>query len=195
MNCVYAVDFEGNGETPADIVELALVDVLDWQRIGKTHYWLLQPSAPISKLVSRIHGLTDKDVADAPHFSSVENELRRLLHSATLIGHNVRVDAAALSRKLPGWEPARLLDTLRLARRLMPGLSSYALDNLREILNLAPNVISGRGERPHSAAYDATITAALFFHLLADNAGLGLGSILQLATVPQHREQRSLFDL
>jgi DNA polymerase III epsilon subunit-like protein len=194
MNGVYVVDFEGNGDTPPDIVELAIVEVLDWTRVGRSYYWLLRPSAPITKFVSRIHGLTDRDVIGAPPFSTIESELRQLLKSATVIAHNAHVDANALARKLPGWEPVRILDTLRLARRLKPGLASYSLHKLCAALNIE-HLGVGREGCAHSAAYDAAITAQLFFRLAADHCQLGLDRILQLATIPQEREPQLPFDL
>jgi len=193
MNGIYIVDFEGNGDTPPDIVELAIVELLEWEQIGRSYCWLLRPAAPITKLVSRIHGISDRDVIGAPSFSSIESELRLLLKSATVIAHNAHVDASALKRKMPGWAPARLLDTLRLARRLKPGMASYSLHKLCADLDIQrPD--AGRDGRAHSAAYDAAITAQLFLRLLSDHRHLGLDVILQLATVPQEREPQLPFD-
>src|SRR5438552_1981295 len=127
MNNVYCVDFEGNGEPKPDIVELALVEVSGWERSGNSHYWLFHPSAPISAVDSRIHGIKNSDVIGCPTFAEMERGVRTILEGATVIGHNVSGDIKALMRKLPGWQPVRSMDTLRLTRRLRPGLQSYGL--------------------------------------------------------------------
>ena len=187
---VYVVDFEGNGDTPPDIIELALLEILNWTDFGRTYHWLLRPAVPISRMVSRIHGLTDDDVAGAPSFSDIEDDLRELLTAACLIGHNVHVDIGALKRKLPGWEPARTLDTLRLAKRLKPNLASYSLHKLTTTLGIEPFAGAGRRGQPHSAVYDATMTANLFLKLLADHRQLGMRVLLDAATAPQDLNTR-----
>lgn len=187
---VYVVDFEGNGDNPPDIIELALVEILSWTELGRTYHWLLRPAVPISRMVSRIHGLTDDDVADAPSFSDIQDDLHELLTAACLIGHKVHVDVGALKRKLPEWEPARTLDTLRLAKRLKPNLVSYSLHKLAATLGIESAAGAGRSGQPHSAVYDATMTANLFLKLLADHRQLGMKFLLDAATAPQDLNAR-----
>ena len=192
MEKVYAVDFEGNGEPQPDIVELALVELVAWKDVGRTYCWLFRPSAPITKFVSRIHGLTDEDVASAPNFGDVEDDLQMLLDDATLIGHNARGDVRALKRKMPDWSPRRTLDTMQLAKRLKPGLSSYGLQNLLAALDIKTATQSDRGGRPHSALFDACATASLFLRLTNENTQYSLEHMINFATVREGSDQTSL---
>ncbi|TWB86778.1 DNA polymerase-3 subunit epsilon [Bradyrhizobium macuxiense] len=192
MTRTYVVDFEGNGDSPPDIVELALVEIQEWERIGRGYYWLLKPSKPISDIACRIHGIKNADVEASPAFCDVEADVRELLDEAILIGHNVRGDVGALRRKIPDWVPIRVLDTLRLAKRLKPGIPSYSLHRLSATLNVRLPAIKGRIGRPHSAYYDAWLTAQLFLALFKDHRSLGLERLLHICTVQQGFDQKVL---
>jgi exodeoxyribonuclease X len=192
MTKIYVVDFEGNGDFPPDVVELALVEIQGWECLGRDHYWLLKPSKPITGIAYRIHGITNADVEVSPTFFDVEADVRGLIEDAILIGHNVTGDIAALRRKLPNWAPTRVLDTLRLAKRLKPGAPSYSLHRLSTALNIRLPAIKGRIGQPHSAYYDARLTAQLFLALMNDHRSLGIERLLHMCTVQQNTNQMLL---
>ena len=52
-----------------------------------------------------------------------------------LVAHNAHVDVAVLRRELDGWESPEVFDTLKLARRLLPGQPSYKLGALVKALS------------------------------------------------------------
>jgi DNA polymerase III epsilon subunit-like protein len=166
--CRYAVvDVEGNGQQPPDLVELAVAPIVGGN-VGDPSSWLLRPASKIAYMATKVHGITNQDVADAPDFAAVESEVRDALAVDVLVAHAAHVDVGVLRSKLTDWQPPTVLDTLKLARRLMPGRPSYRLGALVADLNLdadlAPNL------KPHRATYDALVTARLFVHL-ATSAG------------------------
>jgi DNA polymerase III epsilon subunit-like protein len=77
-----------------------------------------------------------------------------------LVAHNAHVDMDVLTRKLTGWQPSEVFDTLRIARRLLPGRASYRLSVLTSAFYLADGLPSGLS--PHRAEYDALVAARLF---------------------------------
>ena len=106
------VDVEGNGQQPPDLVELAVVPVVGGV-IGRPACWLVKPARPISSMATRIHGLTNQDVADAPAFADIEAEVRQALDADVLVAHNAHVDTSVLRRHLGGWQCPEVFDTLR----------------------------------------------------------------------------------
>jgi DNA polymerase III epsilon subunit-like protein len=68
---------------------------------------------------------------------------------------------------LGDWKTPEVLDTLKLARRLVPGQDSYRLGNLVDAFKLADGL--PQGLTPHRATYDALVAARLFV-LLATKA-------------------------
>ncbi|MGH3767620.1 MAG: 3'-5' exonuclease [Pseudonocardiaceae bacterium] len=93
------VDVEGNGQQPPDLVELAAVRITGGV-IGAPVNWLVKPETPIKHFATRIHGLTNNDVADAPMFADIMAEMLEILDGDALVAHNAHVDVGVLQRKL-----------------------------------------------------------------------------------------------
>jgi exodeoxyribonuclease X len=157
------VDVEGNGQQPPDLVELAVVPIVGGT-IGDYSNWLVKPAEPIRHFATRIHGLSNQDVADAPTFEGIAAEVRHALAGAVFVAQNAHVDAGLLARKLGDtWPDPEVFDTLKLARRLLPGRKSYRLNELVRSYELAEGLPEGLA--PHQATYDALVTARLFIIL------------------------------
>ena len=168
------VDVEGNGQQPPDLVELAVVPITGGV-IGEPVSWLVRPPRPVTAMASRIHGLNNSDLTAAPVFPEIEAEVREALAADVLVAHNAPIDVGALRRHLTGWQCPEILDTLKLARRLLPGQASYRLGALVTAFSLADGLPAGLS--PHRATYDALGTARLFVHLArnADESLLSAG--------------------
>jgi exodeoxyribonuclease X len=165
----YAVaDVEGNGQQPPDLVELAVLPITDGT-IGEPVTWLVKPPRPIKYFAARIHGISGKDVASAPAFADIKHEVRQAFAGRVLVAHNAHVDIGVLRRELGEWESPEIFDTLKLARRLLPGQPSYKLGALVEALSLDDGMPSGLV--PHRAAHDVLVTARLFVRLAARHEG------------------------
>jgi exodeoxyribonuclease X len=95
--------------------------------------------------------------------------VRRALTDTVLVAHNAHVDVAVLRRELGGWESPEVFDTLKLARRLLPGQPSYKLGALVQALSLDDGLPLGL--EPHRAAYDVLVTARLFVRLATRDDG------------------------
>jgi DNA polymerase III epsilon subunit-like protein len=153
------VDVEGNGANPPDLVEIAALPIRDGRPdVGTAGAWLIRPARPVTPFAARVHGLTNEILASCPAWPDVAGQVRRLLGDAWICAHNAHTDYRALSAHLPGWAPAGVLDTLRLARTTWPGLPAYSLDAL---LETAQPDLSAVPDRRHRARYDAYATARL----------------------------------
>jgi DNA polymerase III epsilon subunit-like protein len=155
-----ALDLEGNGQSQPDIIELALVPVGDAGAMGEAKDWLVRPPRPISAHASLVHGITDKVVSGCPAWADIASDVERALQGKWVVAHHASVDYTILSRHLPQWEPAGLIDTLKLAKAVLRGVSSYSLAELLRHLGL---VIPGR---LHRARADAVAAVLLFDRLV-----------------------------
>src|SRR6266498_1984910 len=158
-------DVEGNGRRPPSLVEAAVVLIVAG-RVGEPATWLVRPPEPITWQATRVHGITNAEVADLPGINAVAAEVREHLDGAVVVAHNAHIDLDVLTRELPGWQPAAVVDTLKVARVRLPGQASYRLGALVDAFDLARDLPAGL--RPHRASYDALVTARLFVHLAAD---------------------------
>lgn len=156
------VDVEGNGQQPPDLVELAVVPIVGGN-IGEPSSWLVRPDRPITLKATRIHGISNGAVAEAPVFKDIVLDVQQALSHPALIAHNAHVDVDVLRRKMTGWECPEVFDTLKLSRRLVPDQASYRLGSLVEAFQLAEAL--PHDLRPHRATYDALVAARLFVRL------------------------------
>jgi DNA polymerase III epsilon subunit-like protein len=157
------VDVEGNGTNPPDLVEVAALPIRDGKPDTSTAgAWLIRPPRPVTPFAARVHGLTNETLASCPSWSKVSGQVGGLLGGRWIAAHGAHVDYRVLSAHLPDWQPAGVIDTLRLARAACPGLSSYGLDAL--IKQRTPDLTSALDQR-HRARFDAYATALLLLDL------------------------------
>jgi exodeoxyribonuclease X len=163
------VDVEGNGQQPPDLVELAVVPISEG-KIRAARQWLVRPPRPITSIARRIHKISNADVADRPPVSAVAHEIRPALAGAVLVAHNAPIDLSVITREL-AHTPEHVVDTLKLARRLVPGLPSYRLGRLIEHFGLAGDEDDPPEKAAHRAGHDALMCARLLT-VLAQNLTL-----------------------
>lgn len=177
-----AVDVEGDGNRPPGLVELAIVPISEGV-IEQGRTWMFRPATPITWQATRVHGITNDDVRDLPRFAVRADEVRAALGSETVVvAHNAHVDLDVITRELPDWEPAGVIDTLKLSRKLHKDRSSHKLSVLADLYGLAGIAPEGLG--PHRAGYDALMTARLLLRLIGDAGLETLGQLTVSAPVP-----------
>ncbi len=83
------IDLETTGVNLSSdrIVEIAIIKLLpdDSRQVKRK---LINPTIPIPKVTSDIHGITDDMVKDAPTFKQAGNEIKQFLENCDLAGYN-----------------------------------------------------------------------------------------------------------
>lgn len=162
---IVMLDFETTGLSPgagARITEVAALRI-EGGRITDRFVSLVNCGVEIPPFITSLTGITQEMVDSAPCVSKVVPELLRFIGSDTLSAHNASFDEKFLlaeSRDL-GLAPqhARLVCSLKLARRLFPGLPSYKLGILSSSLG-----IRFKGTA-HRAEADAEVSAEVLIHM------------------------------
>lgn len=166
------LDLEGTGAQHKEregIVEVAAIQISDKQLTRDYYYKLLNPLIEIPPMISRIHGLKNKDLENEPVFDTIKLELFDFLNNKILVGHNVNVDYRVLKLKMPGYTPSLILDTKKISKHFWISESKHGLDDLIErfqIQNLLTDLPIKRGR--HSAFYDAYATGIIFLKMLEE---------------------------
>jgi DNA polymerase-3 subunit epsilon len=176
------VDIETTGSHASDhaITEVAVL-VTDGDRILQQWSTLVNPGVPIPLAITRLTGIDDALVAEAPGFADVAEAFLDLVDGCVFVAHNVGFDYAFLRAALEAggrtWSAPRLC-TVRLARRLIPGQPSYSLGRLCAALDI-PN------HARHRAMGDAEATFALFARMWTATGG---AEAIAAAVVTNRRE-------
>ena len=138
---------------------------------------LVNPGRKIEPFVARLTGITDRMVADAPPISEVLPLFERFVEGSVLVGHNVHFDCSFVTAAREGLPlPNPVLDTLKLARCLVPGLGRYRLSSLASHFGV-------RAMPNHRALSDAAATAGVFLKLLKLLRSAGVRSVGEAATL------------
>jgi len=150
---------------------------------------LINPKRRIPSAASAVNGITDEMVFTAPLFSAVASSLARELSERLLVGHNiasfdVRFLRAAFSSCGVEWEPHSVIDTLKLARKLLPDLPSRKLEALCALAGI-------ENSQAHRAEGDVRATWELLLTLGASDADdvLDLRRLALPATLKQFPAQ------
>ncbi|MFI7643286.1 PolC-type DNA polymerase III [Nonomuraea sp. NPDC049400] len=160
---LFVVDVEGNGANPPDLVEFAAIPIEAGRPVPQSGCsTLIRPPRPISAFATGVHHITNHAVDGAPRWESIAQAVQEDLQGAWIAAHNARVDYNVLRRHLPDWQPAGVIDTLRLARTTYPAAPGHSLDALLAYTAIPLTGISGQR---HRAAFDAHATALLLLNL------------------------------
>ncbi|WP_236073163.1 3'-5' exonuclease [Streptomyces tardus] len=108
---LFAVDVEGNGVSPPDLVGVAAPGVRDGRPDKSTaRAWLTRPKRPVTPFAAHVHGLTTKDLEDKPGWDETKGAVHELLSAAWIAAHNAHY--RVLSARLPQRKPAGVIDML-----------------------------------------------------------------------------------
>ena len=128
------VDIEtngGNGER-GRITEIALIRVENGE-VVEEYSTLINPGSAIPYWITKLTGITNSDVADAPYFDDVAGEIYRILDGAIFVAHNVRFDFSFVKRQLEAngytFRP-KLFCTVRMSRKLYAEHKGHSLEKI-----------------------------------------------------------------
>lgn len=162
------VDIETTGSSAAHgkITEIAIL-IHDGKRIVDEFQTLMNPESYIPSSITALTGISNEMVADAPRFFEVAKEIHQMLEGNVFVAHNVNFDYSFIKKEfqvLGGGFNLPKLCTVRLSRKVFPGLKSYSLGRLCDHFGIA-------NEARHRAMGDARATAQLMDLILESESG------------------------
>ena len=166
---LYAVvDIETTGGYAAanGIIEIAVL-VTDGKKVINEFHTLLNPYYTIPRFIESLTGITNEMVEYERDFKSISDQLYELLQDKIFVAHNVNFDYSFVKHHLQqqGYDlNCKKLCTIRLGRKIIPGLKGYGLGKICNHLGIEI-------EERHRAKGDAAATVKLFHHLLQSDTG------------------------
>ena len=134
------VDVETTGGKPeyARIIEIGIVLVDDW-KITQKFDSLVKVPVELSPFIQNLTGITPKMLYNAPEFDEIAPKVDAMLEGRIFVAHNVASDYGAVGAEIKrsgfDFSPERLC-TVKLSRRVFPGLPKYSLHELSMSLGL-----------------------------------------------------------
>jgi DNA polymerase III epsilon subunit family exonuclease len=160
---VVDVETTGAKTPPCRITEIGAYRV-SRGRIVAEFQTLVNPESIIPPFIVDLTGITNEMVKDAPIFADVAHAWLEFADEAVLVAHNAPFDVRFLNHELARVYPGRRmanthLCTVKLSRRIFPGLLNYRLHTVAE--HFAIQILNR-----HRAPDDALATAEIFLRML-----------------------------
>ena len=159
---VFDIETTGLSKETESITEIGAVKVVDGKIIDRFSTFV-NPERPIPTEITKLTGITNEMVADAPVITEILPKFLEFCQDAVLVAHNANFDTGFIrlnaERKCGIEVKNTVLDTLELARALLPELKKHKLDIVCEQLGVSL-------EGHHRAVNDAEATAEVFLKFI-----------------------------
>jgi len=176
---VVDIETTGNGPKGQKITEISAL-IFDGKKVVDEFTSLVNPEQNIPAFITSLTGITNAMVRNAPKFYEVAKKIAEITKDTIFVAHNVNFDYNIIQAEFKslGFDFKRKkLCTIRLTRKIIPGLASYSLGNICTGENIP---INGR----HRAKGDAEATVELFRRLIERDDNFTINSFLN----PKSRE-------
>ena len=183
MYAIIDVETTGTAATYGKITEIAII-LHDGVGVTQTYNTLINPECHIPYHITRLTGITNEMVSNAPKFYEVAKKIIELTAGKIFVAHNANFDYSFIKEEFKrlGYDFKRkTICTVKLGRKLLPGHRSYSLGNICADLEIE---ITDR----HRAIGDALATAKLFEILVEQNFKLE-SSLFVTQTYPLPKEK------
>ena len=163
--CVVDLETTGGPASRHRVTEFAAVRMKGGEIVASFQS-LINPGRRIPQKISRLTGISDAMVAEAPLFEEIADEIEAFTANAVFVAHSVNFDYGFLRREFSRVDRRfrrTKLCTCSGLRKSVPGLSSYSLSNLCEHYAITL-------DQHHRAFDDALATAQLLKILLIEKA-------------------------
>jgi len=180
---VVDIETTGNGYRGQKITEISIF-IFDGEKIVDEFTSLVNPEQKIPHFITNLTGITDAMVRTAPKFYEIAKKIAEITKDTIFVAHNVNFDYNIIRDEFKslGFDFKRKkLCTVRLSRKIIPGLASYSLGNICSAEGIE---IAAR----HRAKGDAEATVELFRRLIIRDHKFTINSFLNAksreATLP-----------
>ena len=152
-------DLETTGFSPETnrIIEIGAVKVQNGKIVDKFSTFV-NPQVPIPFRIEQLTSINDSMVIDAPVIADILPEFMKFCEGCVMVAHNADFDMSFIKKNCQRLDiPCKptIVDTVALARVLLPNLNRFKLDTVAKALGISL-------ENHHRAVDDAGCTAEIF---------------------------------
>lgn len=161
MFAIIDIETTGGSYKYERIIEIAIV-IHDGQKVLKTFDSLVNPEMLIPNHITRLTGITNEMVENAPRFFEIAKTIVEMTEDKVFVAHNVNFDFGFVRKEFNDLAynySRKKLCTVKYTRQVFPGLPSYSLGKLCQHFAIS-------NEARHRALGDAMATAELLKKVL-----------------------------
>lgn len=154
---VFDIETTGFSQNSDKIIEIGAVKVVNGE-ITEKYNTFINPEVPIPYEIEQLTGISDNMVLEAPLINAVLPEFLTFCEGCSLVAHNASFDVGFIQKnalRMGITIDFTVVDTVGLARILLPDLSRYKLNTVAKALGVSL-------ENHHRAVDDAGATAQIF---------------------------------
>lgn len=163
MDAYVVFDLETTGFSPKfnKIIEIGAVKVIEGKVVA-TFSQFVNPEVPIPVNIEKLTGINDRMVIDAPKIEDVLPQFLDFCKGSVMVAHNADFDMSFILAQVQRQGIAyhyTAVDTVAMARLLMPQLGNFKLNNVAKHLGI-------KLDNHHRAVDDATATSEMFIRFI-----------------------------
>lgn len=136
---ILSIDFETANEKRFSPCAIGVV-VGNGQEIVDEFYSLINPQIEFTTYNTYIHGITERDVVDAPTFVELWPTLHRYLANNLIVAHNASFDMSVIRHTLDyfnlPYPELEYLCTSNIAKKVWPNLMNHKLNTIAAHYNI-----------------------------------------------------------
>lgn len=132
------IETTGGSTTNSRITEIGALRVENGTVVG-TYQQLINPEEPVPYFITKLTGIDDQMVWEAPTFRGVADDLELFLSDAIFVAHHVSFDYSFIKMEFERIGYRFNMDRIcsaKVSRRLYPEHKSHALDRIIERLGV-----------------------------------------------------------
>ena len=181
---VFDLETTGFSAAKNKIIEIGAVKVVNGS-ITERFSTFVNPKVPIPYEIEKLTHITDDMVLDAPMIHEILPQFMEFCRNAVMVAHNADFDMSFIRHNcdLLGLECEKtVLDTVALARVLLPSLNRFKLNTIAKALNISL-------ENHHRAVDDAACTAEIFTKFVEMLRERGIETMENLEQMESYTEE------
>ena len=181
---VFDLETTGFSSAKDKIIEIGAVKVENGEITDK-YSTFVNPKIPIPFRITQLTSITDEMVMESPEIETILPQFLKFVGDAVLVAHNASFDVSFIEEncRQQGIEPDfTSVDTVGLARVLLPTLSKFKLNVVAKALNISQ-------EHHHRAVDDARVTAEIYVKFIQMLEERGIETLDQMNHFGAHNAE------
>ncbi|MCI9016518.1 MAG: 3'-5' exonuclease [Clostridia bacterium] len=160
-NIFVAIDVETTGLSPLinELIEISAIKYEGNRKVA-TFTTLIKPKANIPYKITKITGITNDMVKNAPYIEEIMPSLIKFIGDNIIVAHNANFDYRFLQNySKNSFSKNKLIDTVAIGRKLYPKLPNHKLGTIAKHIGI-------KEDNFHRAEFDCECCAKIYMEYI-----------------------------